>query len=102
MAAPVNFSRWFGALQFANAFSAGHRGKGHWCRTLKLSSGGLLGIILGKPMKGPPSAAADCSACLPPARLSNEHLQFMVRLQSLRVNPFEDLSTTFAEIKART
>src|SRR5712671_4779685 len=31
-------------------------------RTPKLSSGGLLGMILGKPIKGPPSAAANCSA----------------------------------------
>src|ERR1700677_2565668 len=34
------------------------------CRTPKLSSGGLLGRILGKPIKGPPSAAAICSAFL--------------------------------------
>ena len=31
-------------------------------RTPKLSSGGLLGMIPGKPTKWPPSAAADCSS----------------------------------------
>jgi hypothetical protein len=33
-------------------------------RTPKLSSGGLLGRILRKPIIGPPSAAADCSAAV--------------------------------------
>jgi len=44
--------------------------------TPKLSSGGLLGTILGKPIKRLPSAAADCSALVAGCRAKTVRVPF--------------------------
>jgi len=55
--------------------------------TPKLSSGGLLGTILGKPIKRLPSAAADCSALVQGAAPKGYASPLTAWMPSIRLRP---------------